>query len=115
MLCEYYEPMGLTDEGFVRDVATLLIVVVPAAIGLTLWRIFVTNRSQHQSLQTLALESHSEIKKCPLISANVLRPSACFLTYLVVDYVGPDSFEVFLTELFGDFVFFVQFGTRTLF
>src|SRR5262245_4122560 len=43
--CTYYGILELRDSAFFLDTATLLVVVAPAAIVFTLWRIFVTIRT----------------------------------------------------------------------
>ena len=43
--CEYCGILELHDTSFFQDTFALLLVVVPAAICFTLWRVFVTNRA----------------------------------------------------------------------
>ena len=43
--CVYCGILELRDAAFFQDTAALLVVVAPAAMVFTLWRIFVTNRT----------------------------------------------------------------------
>ncbi|HEX7330725.1 MAG TPA: hypothetical protein VF290_04450 [Pyrinomonadaceae bacterium] len=47
---------GLEEVEFLRDVAVLMTVVIPTAIGYALWRIFVTNRSGPVKTSILGLD-----------------------------------------------------------
>ena len=43
--CGYCGILNLNDAAFINDTLELMVVVAPGALCLTLWRIFVTNRS----------------------------------------------------------------------
>ena len=47
---------GLEEGGFFLDVARLMILVIPGAIGYALWRIFVTNQTRPGGISVLDLD-----------------------------------------------------------
>ena len=49
----------LEERGFLLDVAELMIVLIPTAIGYALWRIFVTNRTGPVGTSILGLDKDS--------------------------------------------------------
>jgi hypothetical protein len=53
------EYMGLEEVAFFYDVGSLMLLVVPAAIGYALWRIFVTNRTNPPGTLILGLDANA--------------------------------------------------------
>lgn len=59
-----YSLYGLEDRGFLLDVVVLMIYfVIPTAVGYTLWRIFVTNRTGLGGTTILGLDENSATYK----------------------------------------------------
>ena len=60
--CSYCGILELNATAFFQDTFSLLVIVVPAAICLTLWRLFVTNRSGPRGgILVLSLDDSSSI------------------------------------------------------
>ena len=49
---------GLEEGGFLHDAIALMILVIPIAIGYTLWRIFVTDPTGHVKTSILGLDEN---------------------------------------------------------
>jgi hypothetical protein len=98
--CVYCGILELRDAAFIHDVLELLIVVAPGALCLTLWRIFVTNRSGPSGgIVTIGLDDSSVIY--PNAGSNVsnyARLAYCF-TGLSTFALGVLTSEVF--KFFG--------------
>ena len=56
---EAFKLYGLEERDFFSQVANLMTLVVPAAIGYALWRIFVTNRTGPVGTTVLGLDENS--------------------------------------------------------
>lgn len=60
--CIYCGILELNETAFFQDVYALLVLIVPGAICLTLWRVFVTNRSGPRGgIAVLGLDDSSVI------------------------------------------------------
>lgn len=54
-----FQIYGLEERDFFFNVGVLMLVVIPAAIGYALWRIFVTNRTGLRGTTILGLDENS--------------------------------------------------------
>ena len=87
--CSYCGLLELRDSTFLLDTVTLLVVVAPAAIVSTLWRIFVTNtRGPRGDVLILGLDESSSIYTDLSPSAmplylRVMYLSTAILTFMV--------------------------------
>jgi hypothetical protein len=57
---EPFQLYGLEDRDFFSQVATLMTIVVPAAIGYALWRILVTGRAWPVGTNVLGLNENAK-------------------------------------------------------
>jgi len=96
--------MGLDELAFFSDVGQFLPVVVPLAIGYTLWRIFVTNRSNPAGSLILGLDENAATYT-ELYSRRIPWRALCIyvLTGAVTFKLGVLAFEAYyyLQEIFS--------------
>ena len=60
--CSYCGILELNESAFFRDTFALIVLVAPAALGFTLWRIFVTNKvGPRGGVVVLGLDGSSSI------------------------------------------------------
>src|SRR5215216_8182002 len=90
----YYS--GLHENDFISIVERLMVLVVPAAIGYALWRIFVTNRIGPAGTSVLGLDENSTTYT-ELYGRRISWGSISLyvLTSVVTFKLGVLAFEVF--------------------
>jgi hypothetical protein len=82
--CVYCGILELNETAFFQDTLALLEVIVPGAICLTLWRLFVTNRSGPRGgIVVLGLDDSSSIySDLGRSVSSYLRLSYCLISVL---------------------------------
>jgi hypothetical protein len=105
--CSYCGYLDLTEQAFFQDTVALLVLVVPAALCLILWRIFVTNRSGPRGgVVVLGLDDSSSIYSD--LSPNgvpiYLRLVYCAISILTF-LIGVMAYQafMFLSEEYFDY------------
>jgi len=95
--CVYCGILELNETAFFQDTFALLKVIVPGAICLTLWRLFVTNRSGPRGgIVVLGLDDSSTIYSDLRHSvSNYLRLSYCLIGVLtfVVGVLSSEGYK----------------------
>ena len=93
--CSYCGILELTEPGFLQDTLTLLQVVVPGAIVLTLWRIFVTNRNGPRGgITVIGLDDSSSIYSGPDRTVFGVWYCLIFVLTFVVGLSATEAFRV---------------------
>ena len=81
--CAYCGILELNETAFFQDTLALLVLVAPGAICLTLWRLFVTNKSGPRGgITVLGLDDSSSIYSVQSGVSIYLRLSYCFISIL---------------------------------
>jgi hypothetical protein len=102
--CSYCGILGLDEKAFFQDAFALLLLVLPAAICFTLWRMFVTNKTGHRGgVVVLGLDDSSPTNSDPSQSGiSVYLRLSCCTTSILTFAIGLASSEAFkfLRKLF---------------
>jgi hypothetical protein len=92
--CVYCGILELNETGFFLDVFALLVVVIPGAICLTLWRLFVTNKSGPRGgIVVLGLDDSSSIYSDLSQSVSIYLRLSYFLISVLTFVLGLLSSE----------------------
>ena len=94
--CVYCGILNLNDAAFINDTLELMVVVGPGALCLTLWRIFVTNRSGPAGgIVSLGLDDSSSVYAGTTSHiSHIVRLSYC-VTALLTFALGSMASNVF--------------------
>ena len=103
--CTYCGILELDETAFFQDTFALLVMVVPAAICFTLWRVFVTNRAGPRGgVVVLGLDdsssTYSDLSQSGL--SIYLRFSYCVISILtfVIGLVTSEAYKFLRKTLF---------------